>query len=244
MANPQAEDGHVDIANEIMEALAKIRIPGEARQILDFILRKTYGWHKKEDSISLTQFEKGTGLERNQVCRGLRKLLQMNLIYKGSDNGVPIHSDNTVPTISIYGFQKDFDKWKGSYNPVTSDKSVTGGSDKDVLRVVTKVSPTKETIQKKTKQKKGRTILMADEEFWKEVKKIYTWVDINREIQKMKGYMLTPKGKRWRMTQQRVIEWLGRIDRPLQVPREEFKPQPSTGVPDWIKDAKMDGWKV
>jgi hypothetical protein len=48
MANPQAEHGHVDIANEIMEALAKISIPSEARRILDFILRKTYGWHKKE----------------------------------------------------------------------------------------------------------------------------------------------------------------------------------------------------
>ena len=30
MANPQAENGHVDIANEIMNTLRKTRIAGEA----------------------------------------------------------------------------------------------------------------------------------------------------------------------------------------------------------------------
>ena len=80
------------------------------------------------------------------------------------------------------------------------------------------MSHTKETIQKKTIQKKGRTVLMVDEDFWLEVRKIYTWVDIDKEIAKMKGYMLSPRGKKWRMTQQRVIEWLGRIDRPLEIP--------------------------
>lgn len=47
MANPQCENGFTKIANELMEALAKIRIPGEARQVLDVIFRQTYGWNKK-----------------------------------------------------------------------------------------------------------------------------------------------------------------------------------------------------
>ena len=47
MANPQKENGYTSIANDIVEALAGIRIPGEARQCLDVILRKTYGWNKK-----------------------------------------------------------------------------------------------------------------------------------------------------------------------------------------------------
>jgi len=34
-------------ADEILEKLAMIRISGEARQMLDVILRKTYGWGKK-----------------------------------------------------------------------------------------------------------------------------------------------------------------------------------------------------
>ena len=38
MANPQTENGYTKIANEIMEALAHIRIPGEAMQVLLVIL--------------------------------------------------------------------------------------------------------------------------------------------------------------------------------------------------------------
>lgn len=82
MANPQIENGYTRIANEIMDALAKIRIPGQARQVLDFILRKTYGWNKKTDMISLSQFVEGTGLSKVAVCKGINKLLGMNIITK------------------------------------------------------------------------------------------------------------------------------------------------------------------
>jgi len=47
MANPQREDGHVDIANETIEALAKIYLSSYETQTLFAIFRKTYGWHKK-----------------------------------------------------------------------------------------------------------------------------------------------------------------------------------------------------
>jgi len=73
MANPQLEDeGHVKIVNSIMDALARTRIPGEARQVLDYILRQTYGWNEKEREISLAKFSKGTGLSKAHVCRGYR----------------------------------------------------------------------------------------------------------------------------------------------------------------------------
>ena len=84
MASPQIENGYTRIANEIMEALAKVRIPGEARQVLDAVFRKTYGWNKREDKISLSQFEKMTGLARPSICRAIKKLLIMNIIEKES----------------------------------------------------------------------------------------------------------------------------------------------------------------
>ena len=79
MASPQLKDGYMSIANEIMEALAQIRIPGEARQILDVILRKTYGWNKKEDEISLSQSKEKTGLLSPNIIRARNKLLIMNI---------------------------------------------------------------------------------------------------------------------------------------------------------------------
>ena len=100
MASPQLKNGFVRLANEIYDALAKYRISGEARQVMDFIIRKTYGWNKKEDVIALSQFMIGTGLKRPTVCRAINQLVHLNLIIK-KDNGLS-HS---------YRFNKDFSTW-------------------------------------------------------------------------------------------------------------------------------------
>lgn len=101
MANPQTEQGFTKIATEIMDALCRIRISGEARQVLDTILRKTYGWGKKEDVISLSQFCLATGMSKTRVCQALAKLQNMKLITKKGN-----------ATANIYRFNKDFDTWK------------------------------------------------------------------------------------------------------------------------------------
>jgi phage replication O-like protein O len=49
--SPQKEHGYTPIANEIYDAFVRTRISGEARQVLDCIIRKTYGYNKKEDKI-------------------------------------------------------------------------------------------------------------------------------------------------------------------------------------------------
>jgi len=100
-ARPQLENGHLRIANELIEALARIRVPGEARQVFDAIIRKTYGFNKKTDRIALSQLSLATGLKRPTVCKAVRKLLDMNLITK-KGNG----------TVVSYGINKDFDTWK------------------------------------------------------------------------------------------------------------------------------------
>ncbi|MBA7554707.1 hypothetical protein ES705_47338 [subsurface metagenome] len=66
MANPQRENGHVDIANEIVEALAKTHLSSYESQVLWVIFRKTYGWHKKEDWITNTQISNMTGIKRKE----------------------------------------------------------------------------------------------------------------------------------------------------------------------------------
>ena len=241
MANPQAEDGHVDIANEIMEAFSRMRIPGEARQVLDFILRKTYGWHKKQDSISLTQFEKGTGLKRNQVCRAIKKLTSMNIIVKGSDSIVTPGSDNGVTTISSYEFQKDFEKWVGSYNAVTSDKGVTGGgysienkgSDKSVTHKRKFIN-----IQKKTKQKK----VLSDDEFLASLKEKFTWVDFEQEMAKIDAWLLANPGRQ--KTRRFVVKWLSKVQKPMSIRKQPPSINGTVGMPAWIEKAAKEGWKI
>lgn len=79
-----------------MEQLCKFRIPGEVRQVMDAVVRKTYGWNKKADLITLAQFVELTGLDKPNICRALSKLITHNIIK--TDNG-------------SYALQKDFEAW-------------------------------------------------------------------------------------------------------------------------------------
>lgn len=113
MANPQTENGYTRVANELMEALARIRIPGESRQVLDGIIRKTYRFGKKEDAISLAQFCLAAGLKKVAVCKAVNKLSEMNLITK-KGNG----------NLQIYGLNKDYSQWKPLPKKVTLPKKL------------------------------------------------------------------------------------------------------------------------
>lgn len=120
MASPQLENGHVKIATELFEALCLLRIPGEARQVFDFILRKTYGFNKKTDCIALSQFVIGTGLKKQTVIRALSKLKQMNLITQ---------KDNDIA--NEYVIVKDYSKWVPLPKKITLSKKITSVTQKD-----------------------------------------------------------------------------------------------------------------
>lgn len=55
-----------------------------AFKILAVITRKTVGWNKDVDCISLTQFEKMTGKSRSTVVKALNELLEKKLIKTGT----------------------------------------------------------------------------------------------------------------------------------------------------------------
>ena len=168
MANPQRENGHIDVAHEIVEKFCKYRLSGEEWQVLWVILRKTYGWQKKKDKIALSQFKEMTKLPRSKACYLLSKLVTRGVIKK----------DNTIPT--TYSFVKDYDKWKVLPKKVTSSKvlpkkvmSVTQKGNTSVIKNDNQVLPilgqtnttlTKETITNNTITKE-RFIYLEDLNF-------------------------------------------------------------------------------
>lgn len=96
MASPQTENGYTKIANEILEQLVKAGLLGSEWDIAVFIIRQTYGFHKKSDWISLTQFQEATNKSRMTVVKTLKNLLSKKILIK---------NDNK------YGFNKDYDSW-------------------------------------------------------------------------------------------------------------------------------------
>jgi len=130
MACPQKEHGYTAIANEIMEALARTRIPGESRQVLDVILRRTYGWNKKVAVITRKQFVLATALKGPNVTRAIKRLVEMNLICIKKD------TDGAVR----YRFNKDFDTWRSVSKKIQGIKNDTKGIKNDT-KVVSKMIP-------------------------------------------------------------------------------------------------------
>jgi len=101
MANPQKENGFTAIANEILEQLVKTPLLGAEFQVLLHIIRKTYGYNKKQDRISFTQFEKATGISRQTINKTIK-----NLIIKGMIVKIYLPDGNIG-----YTFIKDHEKW-------------------------------------------------------------------------------------------------------------------------------------
>ncbi len=76
----QLENGYTKLANELIEAFSQICLSGREWQILWVIIRKTYGFNKKKDNISLTQFKEMTGIETCHVAKVLKKLEEKEII--------------------------------------------------------------------------------------------------------------------------------------------------------------------
>lgn len=69
----------MNISNKFLNALCKIRIAGETRQILDVIINST------TDKIPLLTFAAITKIDERNVSRAINKLEKMNLITVNKD---------------------------------------------------------------------------------------------------------------------------------------------------------------
>jgi phage replication O-like protein O len=166
MANPQAEDGHIRIANTIVKALVNSDLKGPEFRVLLAIIRKTWGWKKKREVITIGQMEKITSLNRRAVIRATQSLLERKIIRrfwhlpKGS-----------TQRLSSWEFNKNFDQWEilkvvttmtlaSDKNDTTSkkkssDKNDTESGDKND-------TPLKATIKQKNKRRRRGTGVKND----------------------------------------------------------------------------------
>lgn len=68
--------------NALFENLARTYLSPNESKIVFFIIRKTFGWNKTEDWISLSQIEEGTGIAKPNVCRSLNSLKRRDIIVR------------------------------------------------------------------------------------------------------------------------------------------------------------------
>lgn len=160
MANPQIEEGYTPIANEIIEALMRVNLSAYESRVLWFLFRKTYGWDKKTDWITLSQFSKCIGLDRRLIHRAIKELSSKKMIVIERDDGLRLR----------YGFQKNYEKWVLSSKKMTVIDSDDGLSSKEMIglssiQIHTKDNSTKETITKERIKPPRKTGASYSDEF-------------------------------------------------------------------------------
>lgn len=142
---PQIENGFLRIAsgdtdNDILTALIKADLTATQYQIMLVVIRKTWGWNKKEDWISLSQFVELTGKSKRQIVTDISVLVSRNILVKST----------TLGKTNLLSPNKKFSDWKGLVKYTSPVQSTSSTSEVHFHRLVKYTSPTIDTITKDT----------------------------------------------------------------------------------------------
>jgi phage replication O-like protein O len=105
MTTPQKEKGFLGLAsgsaeNDLWLALIRAQLSGTEYQIVLFVIRKTYGYGKKEDWISLSQFMKIAGRSKQGIIDAITAIEGKQIIHVRREFQK-----------NFYSFNKKFSEW-------------------------------------------------------------------------------------------------------------------------------------
>ena len=171
---PQKENGYTPIAHELLEAFYRCKLLEYERVIMLCIWRKTYGWGKKEDWISNSQFHEETGIPKPHITRTLHALREKKIITK-NDKKITINKTywnwEVEWRVTLSGNKSEDIKVTSPGNGITSP-----GNKKLPHQVPTKEK--KDTITKETRRRSDvRLVNMQNSSLIPEVIKLFESVD-------------------------------------------------------------------
>lgn len=116
MSSPKIEDGYTRIANELLEAIIRFNFSKREMKIMLVTIRKTYGYQKKRDIISLSQFSNLTGIDKANVQKTLNALASKKVLLK-----------QPTPKGQNVGINKNYGEWLGrSKQPIGQNVETIG----------------------------------------------------------------------------------------------------------------------
>lgn len=74
------DDGYTRTANAIQDQLCRLDISGTQFQVLNAIIRSTYGYNKKQDRVTNTYLAELTGISEKSVRKALESLTERKII--------------------------------------------------------------------------------------------------------------------------------------------------------------------
>lgn len=167
MSAPQLEDGYLRIANSLYDAILAYPFNSRTLKVVLSVIRKTYGYGKKEDDMSASQISELCGISRQHVTSALNELQHLNIISK-----------RIGKYGSVVGINKNFDTWIARPKSVQVSQTGTDVPNQDMSQSGTPTSPesghllvpnrdTQKTTPKDNYQKTNAHALTARfEQFW------------------------------------------------------------------------------
>lgn len=158
----QVENGnYTRIVNDSLEALIKQPLLGAEFAIVLFVIRKTWGYGKTSDKISLSQIQEGTNISRPTIVKALKNLQLVNILQL-------VKAGTHINNGTEWKFNKNHKEWslvnryqlvKGrakTGKPVFQKLVKTGKHTKEIkenTKEISKSSFSKEKVLPKSKKK-------------------------------------------------------------------------------------------
>lgn len=124
--------------NDFLISLIKARLSSSEYQIILLVLRKTFGFNKIKDWISLTQFENFTSKTRSTICAAINQLVKKNILVKKSIKGLK----------ASYQLNQNILEWQQLVRKIKPVRKTVVTSPKNHTLLVGKLIPTINTFTK------------------------------------------------------------------------------------------------
>lgn len=198
--------GHLRLNSQDLTLPVLARMVGAARREVRMALAELEhaGVFSKNDqgTIFSRRMIRDEELRKRRAQGGIKALENVNVPRpKGREEGYPSGHPSDGPS------PPSFDP-----SPSSSSSSSSSSSEKKEEKRAGSASPSPADGTPKT-----RKLKLADSDFIAELKRnpAYQGIDIDREIGKLKAWLATPKGHGKQLTRSRLVNWLNKVDVPL-----------------------------
>lgn len=148
----QLENGnYTRIVNKVLDELVKVSLLGVELSICIFVIRKTWGYNKTSDQISISQIEQGVKRSRPTVVKALKNLQLVNILQL-----VKVGSSKSQS--SEWKFNKHYTKWTFN-NKLVNTPELVKYNDPTSKEKLSQLVKTPKHTKDNTKEKQKKVIL-------------------------------------------------------------------------------------
>ena len=204
----QLENGnYTRIVNRVIDELVKVNLLGAELAVCLFVIRKTYGFNKTEDQISLSQFEEGIKRSRPTITKALKNLQLVNILQL-------VKVGCSKQSSSIWRFNKYYKTWNTLVKTSQLVKDRTLTSKEKLNKLVKTPKHTKDNTKDNIQKKEGNTPAQNAKVFFKGVNDLIEKID-SKEAEATKIFLRTleekypqaPKGLIWSEIKKFYLYW-------------------------------------